>query len=336
MKTFNIEINELRNLMGLPLINEGSEIDERTIVDTLFETNQDEIENLLSKSNKSIEQLISGENLTLTDINILFKIAKLSNNNTYNELVSKITEKEEYKNLLINQYNIFLDDFSKKMTSDENISKYVYSSIIKEFTESYSKLIGVEFTNSEKIILDYYLNTVSDLWDDFDLNKISNEYLKHIKDSVDFYSFNTPQPNYSGWKIYIYSENYKDVIEILQISGDYVKSINYPFKVATNQGLNKKTGKGLIIYIPYSDIINKKFKEVFSNLNQKLTTYTKKGNIEGTKNYSGPIFYSYEFNTKFKKLPKGGVKVNELSRYYVPNVGGDYMKNIKQKDLFDE
>jgi hypothetical protein len=336
MEKLNIEINELRKLMGLSLLSEEVEIDTQSIIDTLFKTNSDEIQKLLDKSDKTLEELMSGEYLTLTDINTLFKIAKLSNNSSYNKIVSQITETEEYKNLLINQFNLSIDEFSKKMTSDTKISKYDYSSIIKQFSESYAKLIGAKFINTEKIILDYYLSTVVGLWDDYDLNEVSNEYLKNAYDSTDFYSFTTSQPNYSGWKIYIYAENYKDVIEILQTSGDYIKSTNYPFKVGTNQGLNKKTGKGVIMYIPYSEVVNKTFKQVFNGLNQKLTNYPKKGNIGGTKSYSGPLFYSYEFNKKFKNLPKDGVKVNELNKYYVPNDGGDYMKGIKQKDLFDE
>jgi hypothetical protein len=336
MENLKSQINELRKLMGLSLLVEELETDTQFVIDTLFDTNQDDIEKLLKKTDKSLEELMTGDYLTLTDINILFKIAKLNNSSVYNKIISEITETDEYKNLLINQYSISIDEFSKKMTSNSEISKYDYSSIIKEFTESFSKLIGSDFTNGEKIILDYYQNTIVDLWDDYNLKVISNEYLKHVNDSNDFYSFTTQQPNYSGWKIYIYAENYKDNIDILQNVGDYIKSINYPFKVGTNQGLNKKNGKGVIIYIPYDEVINKTFKSVFEQLKQKLSNYGKKGTIGGTKNYSGPLYYSYEFNKKFKNLPKGGVGVNEINKYYVPNDGGDYMKGIKQKDLFDE
>jgi hypothetical protein len=330
------DIREIHKLMGISLLFEQSETEEIYIIDTLFETNKDEIENLLKKTNKSLKELLSTESLTLTEINIIFKIAKLNNSSEYNNISTSIFETNEYKNLLINEYNIELDKFTKKMTSNENIINYDYSSLVKEFTDFISKKFGSNFMNGEKIILDYYQNTIVGNWDDYDLNNISNEYLLNVNDSNDFYSFTTPQPNYSGWKIYIYSENYKDNIELLENTGEYLKSINYPFKVATNQGLKEKNGKGIIIYIPYENVINKTFKEVFTQLTEKLKNYNKAGTINGTKKYSGPLFYSYEFNVKFKKLPKGGVKFDELSKYYVQNMGGDYMKNINQKDLFDE
>jgi hypothetical protein len=196
-------------------------------------------------------------------------------------------------------------------------------------------LIGSDFENSEKIILDYYDSKIKDIWDDYDLNEVSNEYLKHFSDSTDFYTFTTNQPNYSGWKIYIYGDNKNDIIEILQSAGPYIKSLDFPFKVATNKGLTNKDGKGLIIYLPYNTIINKEFKTVFDDLLTKLSNYKNNGQISGSKNYSGPLYYSYEFKVAFRKLPKGGVKYSELNKYYVPNVGGDYMKGIKQKDLFD-
>ena len=42
-----------------------------------------------------------------------------------------------------------------------------------------------------------------------------------------------------------------------------------------------------------------------------------------------------EFNKRFSKLPNNGVKPSDVSKYFVPNTGGDFMKDIKQPDLFE-
>jgi len=330
------DLSEFINSMNkkFPLY-EGQEYTDENILDILIGTNRSEIEKLLSKTGKSLSEIIESDTLTLTEINVIFEISKINNYSVYTEIKNKILDSEEYKNKIIEVFNTSLDEFTQKMMSNEKISKIDYSNKVKKFTESFSMLIGSDFENSEKIILDYYDSKIKDIWDDYDLNEVSNEYLKHFSDSTDFYTFTTNQPNYSGWKIYIYGDNKNDIIEILQSAGPYIKSLDFPFKVATNKGLTNKDGKGLIIYLPYNTIINKEFKTVFDDLLTKLSNYKNNGQISGSKNYSGPLYYSYEFKVAFRKLPKGGVKYSELNKYYVPNVGGDYMKGIKQKDLFD-
>ena len=46
------------------------------------------------------------------------------------------------------------------------------------------------------------------------------------------------------------------------------------------------------------------------------------------------MLFPVEFNKSFKRLPKDGVKPSEVSKYFEPNTGGDYMKKINQSDLF--
>jgi hypothetical protein len=59
------DIREIHKLMGISLLFEQSETEEIYIIDTLFETNKDEIENLLKKTNKSLKELLSTESFAI-------------------------------------------------------------------------------------------------------------------------------------------------------------------------------------------------------------------------------------------------------------------------------
>jgi hypothetical protein len=339
------EINNYRRIMGLPLIqenhlliiNEQDELDTNktiTPTDLINDTQNSEINKLLSRTNKTIDEIINSEYLTTDEILILFEISKIKNLNVYQNLLDSLSNSEEYKNAIKDEYLKLIDSYGDKLKSQKDVPEYKYASIIYNMTLIIAKQFEAKFKNSTNIIMEFYNENIIQKWDDYDLTGYSLEYSKHIFDDIDFYSLETPSSNYSGWKIYIYAEKTYDVIKLLQLLENTLKSNKVIFKAATLKELNKNSNKGLIIYLPYDMVKDGSFKQFFSSIESAISSYTKSGSIDGAKGYSNKIYYVYEFNKKFKNLPKNGVTPNEINKYYVPNVGGDYMKELNQPDLF--
>lgn len=342
-KIFLKEINNYRKLMGLPMIVEQNEVKQEdveekniNIVEAIFnESESSEILDLLEGTNKTLEELLNTPNLTESEFKILIKISEIKNLSALNTIMDNIYISDEYKKVLINEYKLELNLFVEEMKSTEGITKYEYPSCVKEFTIELINFLNKDFKNVENIILGEYETNIKSQWTDYEMTEIANSYNEHAIDETDYFYLSTVQPNYSGWKFYIYAENTTDVIDLLILVGDYLKNSGVVFKASTKKNFDAGVKKGIIIYLPYSMVIDKKQKEFIDAINSEITNYTKTGTIDGTKSYNGKIFYSYEFNKKFDRLPKDGVKYDVLSKYYVPNLGGDYMKNIKQSDLFD-
>ena len=334
------EINNYRKLMGLPKINydkiitEQQETGEVSASNLYLDSENDKLNTLLKKTNKTIEEIINSEVLTENEILILIEVSKLKNLPIYSEIMDSINNSETYKNTLKNEYKKLITKYGDKLKSDKEIPNFKYSTIIYNLTLVIAKTYNEKFVNAYKNIIDCYNDEIKDLWDDFELSGFALEYSKHILDNIDFYTFETPSKNYSGWKIYIYAEKSFDVVDILKLLENTLKNYGVVFKAATTSELKNGTNKGLIIYLPYEMVKNKNFKSFFNQLNSDLSSYNKGGSIEGSKPYNNKIHYLYEFNKKFKDLPKDGVTPSEVGNYYVPNAGGDYMKKINQPDIF--
>jgi hypothetical protein len=330
------EINNYRKLMGLTLIEENEFINEQdeVVVDTIESVTEEDIAELIEKTGKSLEEIVTSPILTETELEIIFKIAKLKNLQGYNEIITSFYKSEEYKKIITDEYLKLINEYGNKIKSDEEIPKFKYAGIIYSITEVIGKKYEEDFKDAYSIIIEYYNSNIKDQWDDFDLTGFALEYSSHISDNLDFYNFNNGDKNYSGWKIYIYAETSLDVINILQMLETTLKDNQVIFKAATLSELKNKKYKGLVIYLPYDMVKGNTFKSFFSKLNTDLSNYEKGGSIEGAKEYNKKIHYLYEFNKSFKKLPKGGVKPSEVSKYFEPNTGGDYMKEINQPDLF--
>jgi hypothetical protein len=330
------EINNYRKLMGLTLIEENKFINEQdeVVVDTIESVTEEDIAELIEKTGKSLEEIVTSPILTETELEIIFKIAKLKNLQGYNEIITSFYKSEEYKKIITDEYLKLINEYGNKIKSDEEIPKFKYAGIIYSITEVIGKKYEEDFKDAYSIIIEYYNSNIKDQWDDFDLTGFALEYSSHISDNLDFYNFNNGDKNYSGWKIYIYAETSLDVINILQMLETTLKDNQVIFKAATLSELKNKKYKGLVIYLPYDMVKDNTFKTFFSKLNTDLSNYEKGGSIDGSKEYNKKIHYLYEFNKSFKKLPKGGVKSSEVSKYFEPNTGGDYMKEINQPDLF--
>jgi len=330
------EINSYRKLMGLTLIEEKKSINEQDEVTakTVESVTEEDIAELINKTGKTLEEIVVSPILTEAELDIIFKIARLKNLQGYNEIITSFYQSEEYKKLITDEYLKLINEYGNKIKSDEEIPKFKYAGIIYSITEVIAKKYEEDFNNSYSIILEYYNNNIKDQWDDYDLTGFALEYSSHISDNLDFYNFNNGDKNYSGWKLYVYAETSIDVINILQLLEKTLKDNQVIFKASTLSELKNKKFKGLVIYLPYDMVKDNTFKSFFSKLNTDLSDYDKGGSIEGTKEYNKKIHYLYEFNKSFKKLPKGGVKPSEVSKYFEPNTGGDYMKEINQPDLF--
>lgn len=338
------EINNYRKLMGLPTliieqdepIVDNKEEENINIVNTIFDnSDSSDILKLLEGTNKTLEELINSEYLTEEEYKVLIKVAEFKNISSLNTIMDNIYISDKYKKVVINEYNLELNLFVEEMKTREGITKYEYPSCVKEFTYALINFLNKDFKNVENIILGEYESRVKNQWIDYEMTEMANNYNEHAIDETDYVFLSTQQPNYSGWKLYLYAENTTDVIDILILVGDYLKNNGVVFKASTKKNFDSGLKKGIIIYLPYDMVINKKQKDFIDSISSEMTNYTKTGTIDGTKSYNSKILYSYEFNKKFDRLPKGGVKYNELSKYYIPNTGGDYMKNIKQSDLFD-
>ena len=343
-KTILYEINNYRKLMGLSALVieqdepkvEDKEEENINIVNTIFDgSDSSEILELLEGTNKTLEELISSDYLTENEYKILIKISEIKNLSAFNTVMENIYISDDYKKVIINEYNLELNLFVEEMKLRAGITKYEYPSCVKEFTYSLIDFLNEDFKNVENTILGEYESKIKNQWVDYEMNEIANQYNEHAIDETDYVFLSTKQPNYSGWKFYLYAENTTDVIDLLILVGDYLKNSEVVFKASTKKNFDGGVKKGIIIYLPYDMVLNKKQKEFIDYISNEITNYTKTGTIDGTKSYNSKIFYSYEFNKKFDKLPKGGVKYDELSKFYIPNTGGDYMKNIKQSDLFD-
>jgi len=339
------EINNYRRIMGLPLIrneeflfireqNEPNTDQTITPSDLINDTQNSEINKLLSKTNKTIEEIINSEYLTTDEILILFEISKIKNLSVYQDLLNSLSSSDEYKNAIKEEYTKLIESYGNKLKAQKDVPEYKFASIIYNLTLDIAKQFEEKFKDSTNIIMGIYNEKIKNEWDDYELTGYALEYSNHIFDNIDFYSLETPSSNYSGWKIYIYAEKTYDVIKLLQLLEDVLNSNKTVFKAATLKELTKNSNKGLIIYLPYEMVKNNTFKQFFSSLESALSTYSKSGSIEGAKGYNSKIYYVYEFNKKFKNLPKGGVTPNEVNKYFVPNVGGDYMKELDQPDLF--
>ena len=335
-----LEINNYRRLMGIPLIkvkkhiNEGNSGGTENVANIVGDVTEEEIVELINKTGKTLEEIINSPILTEYELDILLKISKLKNLEPYSQIMSSFYQSEEYKKLITDKYLLLINEYSNKLKLEKELPTFKYAGIMFSITEVIGNIYEEDFKNAYSIILDYYNSNIKDQWDDYDLTGFALEYTSHISDSLDFYNFNNGDKNYSGWKIYIYAENSLDVIILLQMLEKTLKDNQLVFKAATLSELENKKYKGLVIYLPYDMVKDGTFKTIFSKLDSDLSNYSKGGSIEGSKEYNKKIHYLYEFNKSFKKLPKDGVKPSEVSKYFEPNTGGDYMKKINQSDLF--
>lgn len=344
------EINKYRKLMGLCMISydkvvvleqdgEDGNSDDELLDYMLGEVESDiydEIQKILEKSDKTLVDIINSPVLTKDELFVLIEISKIKNLQSYSDLVDKLYESPEYKKLITDKYETVIKEMEEKFKSNTEIPDFGYAGIIYKLTGVFAKKIEELLPKSYQIVLDYYNSTIKDKFDDYALGGFALEYSQHLNDSIDFYTFSVTPKNYSGWKLYIYAENLRDVITILENTQNTLSTYGVVFKAATTSELSKNEKKGLIIYLPYDMVKNKQFSEFFTKLTTDLNSYKKGGSITGSKAYNNKIHYLYEFKKRFDKLPNNGVKPSEVSKFFVPNTGGDYMKEIKQPDLFEQ
>jgi hypothetical protein len=343
------EINKYRKLMGLSVISpdkvvvlEQDDEDENSddaLLDYMLGIVEDEtyskIQKILEKTDKTITEIINSPVLTGDELFVLLELAKIKNLQSYSDIIDNIYDTPQYKKIITDKYDEIINTLDSKLKSNKQLPDYSYASVVKEITDLYAKKMVDIFPKSNQIILDYYNSTIKDKYDDYNLQGFALDYSRHINDSLEFYTFDVSPKNYSGWKLYIYAENVVDVLTILDLTQNTLESYGVVSKAATSSELKKNEKKGLIIYLPYEMVKNNQPSNFFSKLNTDLTNYSKGGTISGAKEYNNKIHYLYEFKKRFSKLPNNGVKPSDVSKYFVPNTGGDFMKDIKQPDLFE-
>jgi len=165
-----------------------------------------------------------------------------------------------------------------------------------------------------------------------------------IKFGEDIRNFNTWIPtskhvgNLSGWKFHVYSDTFDDVLFLHEKLTPIAKKYGAEMKIAGGELIDYlsssslQKGKGVTIYVPSDTVRNKKQVELFSEIENAIQGYNKKGNISGDRMLTNNIGLRYEFSKPINSSI--GVDDQQYRALYSKNSGGPY--NLQgNPDLFD-
>jgi hypothetical protein len=131
----------------------------------------------------------------------------------------------------------------------------------------------------------------------------------------------------SGWKFYIFGETIDDSYLLCEKLTPIIKRYNLTMKVATQNIINRNSGKPniawsiAVIYLNAEVFEDKKVGKLLEEINSTLTDYPKSGNIKGAKSINGKVHYRYDLKKPIN--PSNGLEYSDYLVNY-RGEGGEY------------
>jgi len=170
------------------------------------------------------------------------------------------------------------------------------------------------------------------------VSQATTKFGEGIRDFNTFVPTSRAVGNLSGWKFHVYSDTFDDVLFLHERLTPIAKKYGAEMKIAGGELIDYlssssvQKGKGVTIYVPSNTIRSKQHVDLFSEIENAIQGYNKKGNISGDRMLTNNIGLRYEFSKPINSSI--GVDDQQYRALYSKNTGGPY--NVQgNPDLFD-